>query len=444
MNVFRSLQSRLALAVGIPVTVLWLAAAGVTVHRLDGEMEEVFDDGLKATAERILRIAAHDLREGHRHGDVTNADGESDDDDEKIAFVVRSRSGEVLLQSGDADPASFPPFEERGFRQTKKARLYYDSLFDGRMTIAVAEPLDHRRAMSRKMLAGLVLPLIVVIPLSLLAIAFAVRHSLRPVRDLQQGLSDRGVQDLSPLPDTSLPSELAPISAGVNQLLDRLRGAFEAERTLAANAAHELRTPVAGAIAQAQRIRKETHETQTQGRAIEIETTLKRLMRMSEKLMQMARAEGSRLTLDDASDLRPVVNIVVKDFVRTGEDRIALSLPERPVLSNLDPDAVGILCRNLIENALRHGRADSPVTVSLADDGALSVTNDGPVLEPEALAKLMNRFERGTGQIGGTGLGLSIVRTIAERGGAELAVLSPLPDSETGVRVTVMLPLVTA
>lgn len=445
-----SLQTRLAVAVGLSVTLLWLAAAAVTARSLDGEMQEVFDDGLKATAQRILPIARHDLREGHQRRTPIEHDDDDDDSEtrigrqarygEDVTFIVRDRNGQILLGSKGADESIFPPFAKRGFIRTETHQLYYDTSFDGNLTIAVAEPLDHRTELSRKMLLGLVLPLIVVIPFSLLAILLAVRRSLRPVRALRQELANRGAQDLSPLPDSGLPSELLPISAGVNQLLNRLTAAFNAERAFAANAAHELRTPVAGAIAQAQRIRSETKDELTSQRATEIETTLKRLMRMSEKLMQLARAEGGRLQSDEPSDLRTVLQMIVQDFARTGEERIALRLPEAPVLSTLDPDAVGILCRNLIENALKHGAQHGAVEVSLEPGGLLSVANDGPTLSSDAMDRLMRRFERGNGKIGGTGLGLAIVKAIAARAGAGVNVISPRPSSNEGVEVQVKLP----
>jgi two-component system OmpR family sensor kinase len=232
------------------------------------------------------------------------------------------------------------------------------------------------------------------------------------------------------LPDSGLPSELRPISAGINQLLGRLTAAFDAERAFAAHAAHELRTPIAGAIAQAQRIRTETKEEPTAQRTNEIETTLKRLMRMSEKLMQLARAEGGRLRADEPSDLRTVLHMIAQDFERTGERQIELTMPEKPVYSPLDPDAVGILSRNLIENALKHGAQGSPVEVVLDPEGILCVANDGATLPPEAMDRLMRQVERGNVKIGGSGLGLAIVKAIADRVGATVDVLSP----RSGVR----------
>lgn len=456
MTIGTSLQTRVALAVGLSVTLLWLAAAAVTAHRLGGEMQEVFDDGLKATAQRILPIARHDLREGRERRDpVQHDDDEEGDDDamrigrearygEDVTFIVRDRGGRVLLASRGADASIFPPFAGRGFRHTETHQLYYDVSADGRLTIAVAEPLDRRMELSRKMLLGLVLPLIVVIPLSLLAIVLVVRRSLRPIRGLREELANRGAQDLSPLADSNLPSELRPISAGINQLLERLKAAFNAERAFAANAAHELRTPVAGAIAQAQRIRTETSEDLTAQRATEIEITLKRLMRMSEKLMQLARAEGGRLQSDEPSDLRPVLQMIAQDFTRAGEGRLVLTLPPDPLLSKLDPDAVGILFRNLIENALKHGAQDGLVEAVLQANGLLCVANEGPALPVEAMDRLMQRFERGDAKIGGSGLGLSIIKAIAERTGMTVKVISPRPIKHDGVEVQVKLPVARA
>ena len=118
------------------------------------------------------------------------------------------------------------------------------------------------------------------------------------------------------MPPETCRAKVAPLAATMNALLERLRAAFEAERSLAANTAHELRTPLAGAIAQAQRIRKETAEPQTAQRGADIEATLKRLTARAERLMQLARAEGGRLNMDQESDLRDTVDVLIGDMRR--------------------------------------------------------------------------------------------------------------------------------
>jgi two-component system OmpR family sensor kinase len=307
--------------------------------------------------------------------------------------------------------------------------------------ISIAEPLSHRATVMREIQLGLGLPLLVVIPLALLAIMLAVKGSLAPLRRFRKLLGVRNAQDLSPVPAVDLPAEIAPMADTLNDLLARLKAAFEAERSFAANAAHELRTPLAGAIAQAQRLRAETGDAGAAARAAEIEATLKRLTRLSERLMQLARAEGGRLRADTPSDLRMIARMVADDAARAeGQGRINLSLPEKPVRSTLDPDAFGILLRNLIENALRHGTRLSNIEVSLAPDGTLRVANDCATVPKETLARLTARFERGGAGTDGSGLGLAIVAAIAERLGTSLNLQSPRPGQDQGFETAIKLP----
>ena len=137
-------------------------------------------------------------------------------------------------------------------------RIYNDDAVQGSVRISVAEPLDHRAAVARQIQIGLGLPLLVMIPLMLVAVVLAARASLSPLRRFRQRLEARQVRDLAPLPTADLPAEILPVATTLNAFLQRLKDAFEAERSFAANAAHELRTPLAGAIAQAQRLAAET------------------------------------------------------------------------------------------------------------------------------------------------------------------------------------------
>lgn len=143
---------------------------------------------------------------------------------------------------------------------------------------------------------------------------------------------------------------------------------------------------------------------------------MKRLVRFSERLMQLAQAEGGRLRLDHASDMRPAVRIVVDDIGKlAASGRIRLTLPDTPVHSDLDPDIFGFLCRYLVENALRHGEDTKPVEVGLTSDETLIVSIVGPALPPEMLARLTHRFERAGTDGDVKGLGLSIMNAIANR-----------------------------
>ena len=441
MSAPQSLQWRLALGIGLVVTLLWLVAAGLTARLLTHEMDEIFDTSLQETAQRLLPLAVMEIL-GREDDNFSPRMATTRDHDEYFTYVIRDSSGLVQMQSHTAELEVFPLAPEEGFSQTATHRLYSESALQGSLLITMAEPLDHRREVARNMLMALGLPILVVIPLSLAAILAAVRVNLLPLRRLRRELGRKGARDLSPLPLAGLPVEVAPVATAMNQLLARLLQAFEAERSFAANAAHELRTPLAGAIAQAQRLQAETADPAAAARAQDIESGLKRLTRLSEKLMQMARAEGGRLRMAEAQDLVPILRIVAQEFERGGA-ALDLNLPHSPVMSDLDPDALGIVLRNLLENALKYGTAGVPVQVSLQADGWLRVANAGPVIRADVLSRLTTRFERGPhdpqAPQQGSGLGLAIVSTLADRIGAQLHLSSPRPGQQDGLEVALWL-----
>lgn len=440
MRLPRSLQARLGLTLGVLLTVLWIAAASVTAVILRRDMDKVFDSALQETAQRLLPLAVVDIV-GREDVGVTQRLADIREHEEIFTYVVRDADGRILLQSHETDPSVFPPWDGPGFRSTATHRLYNEDALQGTIRITVAEPLEHRTAAAREIQMGLGLPLLIVVPLALLSIVLALRASLAPLRRFRDQLDARDVRDLSPVPSGDIPTEIAPVAVTLNGLLERLKATFDAERSFAANAAHELRTPLAGAIAQAQRLQSETSDPAAGARAADIEATLKRLTRLSERLMQLARAEGGQLRLDRTADMRIVARVVVEDIARTGAPgRIALTLPETPVMSDLDPDAFGIVCRNLVENALRHGSETTPVEMTLRSDGQLIVANEGPVLPPEILDRLTVRFERAGASTDGSGLGLAIVAAIAERIGSQLVLTSPRPGAPSGFEASVKFP----
>ncbi len=439
MRMPSSLQGRLALALGVGLTVLWLATAWATATLLRSEMNEVFDSTLEETAQRILPLVALDIISREEEG-ISQRIATLREHEEFFTYIVRDQQGRVLIRSHAAEDADFPAFEGMGFRQTATHRLYYDAALQGTITIAIAEPLSHRAEVAREVLVGLAIPLIVVIPLGFFGVFWIVRRSLRPVRRFSNVLASRGAHDFSAVADGNLPNEIMPVAEAINDVLGRLGRTLEAERSFTANAAHELRTPVAAALAQTQRLMAETSDISAAGRAAKIEVALKRLTRLSEKLMQLARAEGGRLRRDAVSDLRPVLHMVLTDFEKAaGPARIQSTLPTDPVLSDLDSDAFAIVVRNLIENALRHGSGDTPVQVALTN-GFLRVINDGPPLAAETLAGLTARFERSQSVSDGSGLGLSIVQAIADGARTTLKLHSPAQGRADGFEAVFQLP----
>lgn len=435
-----SIRLRSALILSGIVTLLWLATAGLTARLLSAEMDEVFDSALQETGQRILQLAVVDVLNRDEEG-INRRVTALAEHEEHFTYIVRNAEGALLMTSHRADPADFPQFPTPGFHQGGGLRFYQEAAVRGTVILTIAEPLSHRREVAVEMALSLAIPLLIMVPLSIAAIFYGLGIGLQPLDRLRAQLAQRGAKRLTPIATEGVPRELQPIVTTVNDLLARLETAFAAERNFAANAAHELRTPLAGALAQVQRLQTLAEDGPIRNRAAEIEATLKRLARLSEKLMQLARAEGARLLSDTDGDLRAVLRLVVRDFeIGPGPAQIVLAMPQGPVLSAVDPDAVAIAARNLIENALRHG-GGGPVTVSLDDAGRLTVDNDAPVVAPERLAVLKERFVRGNGDGSGSGLGLAIVNTIADRIGVRLDLQSPIPGRTDGFRASIVLRL---
>jgi two-component system, OmpR family, sensor kinase len=361
--------------------------------------------------------------------------------EELLTYVVRDAAGNVLLSSHDAKISDFPDYSNRKFVTTDKHRIFFDSALQGNITISIADPLAHRQEAIREAGQALLIPLLLLVPVSLLSVFFLVRITMRPVRAFTNEIQKRNSGDLTPVEVQFLPTEIAPTANAVNQLLERLRRALEAERTFTANSAHELRTPVAAALAQAQRLISEATDNATADRAKQIEAALIRLSSLSEKLMQLAKSEGARLVSMQAEDVVPALKLVISDFQVSQVDakRLRLDITEDPVLSTLDVDAFAILARNLIENAFKHGSPGSPVHVCLSTDGEFRVINDCDAIPNDVLDDLKKPFIRGETNGSGTGLGLAIVSAIAAGSGCQLRLQSPIKGSARGLEISVFL-----
>ncbi|MGK0525841.1 MAG: two-component system OmpR family sensor kinase [Pseudomonadales bacterium] len=431
-----SLQKTLGTWLTLGVTLLWLLgviASGVVARH---EMNEVFDSALEETAQRILPLAVTDIL--NRENDTGNQRALAlKEHDEYLTYLVRDASGKLFLQSHGADPGVFGAKPRQGFSETPTHRIYGEGAISNTLYIEVAEPIAHRREAVLETSLALLIPLIVLIPISLIGVWWVIKRSLRQVVLLQQSIEARGGGDLSPVAVNRLPEEFEPIMVSVNRLLERLRRALEAERSFTANSAHELRTPLATALAKLQRLKTETDDARVKTRAGEIEESLRTLSRLSEKLLELAKAEGGSALSETCNNLVPILQMIANDYERRAPGRLKLELPDDSVMSLLDPDAFAILARNLIENALRHGAASRPVNISLTGEGSLRVINAGEIVPPDKLVVLRNRFVRSDTQTLGSGIGLAIVEAIASGAGTSLNLRSPASGQSDGFEAEV-------
>ena len=435
-----SLQKRLGLGLTLGLVVLWLVATALTAVIVSFTLNKTLDSSLEEVGQRILSLAVVEII-NRETPDLLQQVASLRPHEEYLTYLVSDAKGTPLLKSHAVDLSVFTGKPQLGFRNTATHRIYGTSAISDTIFIEVAEPLSARYQAQGKALILLLLPLAILIPLSLVGVWWFVRHSLRGVLAYRNALEARGVNDLSFVEAKQLPTEILPIAESVNHLLKRLRLTLEAERSFTANSAHELRTPLAAALAQIQRLKAEAPLGQLQDRAIRIEVALKDLTQLSEKLMQLAKAESGSLLIETPYKIVKALHYVLDEFRSTATSRLQLTTPEdKLVFSSIDPDAFAILVRNLIENALKHGAPDHPVEIKLTAEGDLRMINAGSVIPAEELQHLTERFVRSKTLASGSGLGLAIAQTIAVGAGTSLRLVSPAKGREDGFEVSLSLP----
>ncbi|MFT6914676.1 MAG: two-component system OmpR family sensor kinase [Motiliproteus sp.] len=438
-----SLQKTLGLGLTLGVTLLWMVALGGAVLVSQSKLNELFDSALAETAQRIMPLAVVEILNREEPG-LTQRIMLFEAHDEPLVYIVRDETGAILLQSHNAEPTLFNQDLLRGFSSSATHRFYGVWALQKTLHIEVAEPRSQRRAAIGEMVLTLLWPLVLLIPLCFLGTRTLVRYSLRPILAYRDEIESRGSGDLSPVRVQGLSTEILSIAEPVNRLLDRLRRALESERSFTANSAHELRTPIATALAQIQRLQAEASAGKIQDRALKVEASLRRLSDLSEKLMQLAKAEGGGLLSTEQHDLAPLLRLVIDELRHSAATAvIRLTLPENGgCISAIDPDAFAILVRNLLDNAIKHGAKDQPIAVELSSQGELIIVNAAAVIPGETLGQLRRRFVRSDTRAQGSGLGLAIADAIVTGIGATMTLNSPATGRADGFEVRVAFPLV--
>jgi two-component system sensor histidine kinase TctE len=371
------------------------------------------------------------------------------DSEDTVVFQVRAPDGAVV--AGD-EGLGMPPSLARGERKFFNGRYAGQPVRvaavrpDNGFYVQVAETLHKRNRLIWEVLAAGILPALL-IALATVGLAWTgVARGLAPLESVRAQLLGRSAQDLRPLDKQGSPSEIAPAIEALNRLLGRLREANEMQQRFLANAAHELRTPLAGLQMHLELLLRRDLPADVRDEVSGMHKATVRAGHLANQLLALAKAEatGTDGARNASLDLYAVADRAAHDWVQRAIARdIDLGfLLEHAHIAG-DPILLGELIDNLIDNALRYTPRGGAVTVrcgAAPDRPFLSVEDTGPGIPPSAQGRVFERFYRIQGTPGdGTGLGLAIVKEVAQRHGATLDIESPA-DGHSGTRVVVRFP----
>jgi two-component system sensor histidine kinase TctE len=455
-----------------PVTLAltWLVAQGIANQPYDRELGEL----VRTIARRVVVDPAPARKVALQLNLQAASEFLRSDDSDKIYYQVLGLRGEFI--AGDADlpaPAEEPAtIGELRFRDdvvhSDAVRIAY--LWLPRMSgdgespplVQVAETLDKRSRLATEIIKGVTLPQFVILPLAVVLVWFALARGLVPLNELQRRIRLRESHDLSPLDERHAPEEVAPLVRSINELLGRLDRSIGTQKHFLADAAHQLKTPLAGLRTQAELAQREIdagqHDPQALKRSLQqIARSSQRAAHMVNQLLAMARAEDKEQARKVQEVNLPRLAIeTVRDFVpRAMEKHIDLGY-EGPQRDETAPRVMGQpllvreMIRNLVDNALQYTPAGGTVTVRVLVDPfgqvqVLQVEDSGPGIAEAERELVFQPFYRALGtEVDGSGLGLAIVREIAHQHGAQITIEDVNPrlvaGAAPGTRFTVRFP----
>ncbi len=437
-----SIKQRLLALALTAITLVWLGTTAFTYYDAREEFDEVLDAHLVQTAALLVVQTSQDLAElKTEHTPLLHKYAR------RVAFQIWEKGNRLRLYSVNA-PQQPLANNEHGFSDNTidgtRWRVFSTWDDSGEYLIHVAERSKVRDKLANGIAGNLLKPLWFSLPLLALLLWIAVTHGLRPLEKLASEVGQRKPDNLAALDASSAPREVVPLIERLNRLFVRIDASMQKERRFTADAAHELRTPVAAIKAQAQVARAATGEAERIHALDNAILGCDRAAHLIEQLLTLARVD----TLGDGMAKPCQLNVIAAEVISA----LAPTALEKGVQLELlagdannvpkvrgNPELLRILMRNLLDNSIQHTAPGTSVQVGItheSGDICLSVSDNGPGIPEQERARVLERFYRPLGtQASGSGLGLSIVKRIAEVHDATLQMQPMHP--EQGLRVTV-------
>jgi two-component system sensor histidine kinase TctE len=454
-----------------PLLLLWPLSVAVTFliarSLADAPFDRALDDRTEALAQQvrfasdrivvILPRAARDFLAA--------------DEEDVVYFQVVGGRGQVLAGEADLPKPGLYDYPIPGKVKLRTANyrgdqvrigyLYIDTT-DGEdaepVLVQVAETLDKRTRLANEIIKGVIFPQFMILPVAVMLVWFGLSRGLKPLKSLQRRIRDRSPDDLSPIDPRGAPEEIVPLVDAFNDLLERLNTTVSVQKRFIADAAHQMKTPLAGLRTQSELALREPDPTELRRALEQIARGSQRAAHLVNQLLSLARMENLRDTSSpEPLDLEAFAREAMADWVPAAIERgIDLGFESE----HAEDDATGAdastrvlgwplllreLMNNLVDNALRYTPRGGSVTVRITADGRsviLEVEDSGPGIVESERELVFERFYRvlGTG-VDGSGLGLPIVREIADQHGASIEVDDARPgEKPPGTRFSVAFP----
>ena len=445
-----------------PLLLLWPVSLALTWLVAQGIASQPFDRGLEYNAQALAQLVRTDPQHKTEFSlpgaarDILRAD-----EVDEVYFQVLGPSGELLSGDRDFPPPSIPPSGGEGaggtqFRDDAMRGVairvaylwvYPNDLDSPAALVQVGETLGKRSVLATEIIKGVMLPQFVILPLAVLLVWLALARGIKPLSQLEERIRLRKPDDMSPLDDRVVPLEVAPLVSSINDLLTRLKESIATQKRFLADAAHQLKTPLAG-------LRMQADLAQRAGAsADELKQSLQQIGRSSmrathtvNQLLSLARAESTGAVIPtQVCDLVALTLEVVQDSLPRAMDRAIDLGYEGPEVGQREAWTIGHptllkeLRRNLVDNAINYtpssaahpGVVTARVLPQAHGQGVwLQVEDSGPGIAPAERELVFQPFYRALGtEADGSGLGLPIVVEIANKHGAKVLITDAHPDS---------------
>lgn len=423
----RSLRRTLLVGTLVIVTLIWIALAVSAWFETRREANELFDAHLAQTALLLAAVEPGDATEAAEH--LTESLPEHRYA-RHVAFQIWEDGTRLAARSASAPAVRLAPVAQ-GFYEDGRWRVFSTWSADRSRLVQVAETLEARNEVGAELAAHLLVPLAVALPLLALSLVLLIGHGLKPLSAMAASIGRRSPEHLEPIALDDAPREMQPVLEQLNTLLARLQRSIEQERNFTADAAHELRTPLAAMRIQAQVAQGSCDPVEREHALANLVIAATRAAQLIDQLLTIARLDAlPGAAVLEPRPLRVIVADVIAGVAPGAIDRqveLVLAAGPDPVLAT-DAGLLGILLRNLIDNAVRYSPAHSTVQVSLLDgDGegraVIEIEDEGPGIPEADRLRVFDRFYRVTGATeSGAGLGLAIAARIATLLGADLTL----------------------